>query len=326
MKATSKAPVNIAFIKYWGKKNKKLRLPANSSVSMNLNSVFTITTVEFSKKYKQDSFAFKHELATNKEKQRVFNQLDLIRKKAGIDLKARVVSENNFPKSTGLSSSASGMAALTQAGVAAAGIKLSEKNLAILARLGSGSACRSIPDGFVFWQAGSSHQSSYSFSLYQPGYWQIYDVVCLVSQEKKSVSSTKGHSLVQTSPFFQVRLKDLNIKLKKIKDNLKKKNFKGLGKLSEQEALNMHAVMMTSKPSLLYWTPNTLRLIKQIKDWRKNGLPIYFTLNTGQDVHVLVEKNNLNKLSAKLKSQKYIKKIIINKPAIGARVIKNHLF
>ena len=151
MKATAVAPSNIAFIKYWGKKDGGLRLPENGSISMNLSNLLTTTTVEFSSALKDDDFELEGiRYANDSEKSlRVIKHLDRIRKLGGIDSYAKVVSSNNFPSGTGLSSSASGLAALTVAAAAAASLALSEKELSILARKGSGSACRSIPDGFV---------------------------------------------------------------------------------------------------------------------------------------------------------------------------------
>ncbi|MFC1711015.1 diphosphomevalonate decarboxylase [Patescibacteria group bacterium] len=326
LKASSISPANIAFIKYWGKKDKKLRIPLNSSISMNLSHVYTHTTVEFAKNFKEDTFKLLNEKTSSMEEKRVFDHINIIKSKALINLKAKIVSVNNFPKSTGLSSSASGFSALTMATVEAAGLNLNKKELSQLARLGSGSACRSIPDGFVKWQAGDSHKNSYAYSLFSPKYWKLYDVIAIVSKQKKLTSSTKGQELIKTSPFFKKRLKSVNNNLKLLSHYLKKKDFTNFGILCEQEALNMHAVMITSWPSLLYWTPNTLKLIKLIKKWRQNNLEAYFTINTGQDVHILVEEANLEKLSSKLKQLKFVKKIIINKPTIGVRTTEKHLF
>src|SRR3989338_6357678 len=141
MKATAIAPSNIAFIKYWGRKDEALRLPENGSISMNLNNLLTTTTVEFSPAFTGDSFSL-NGVEDAEEQQRVIKHLDRIRQAAKIAEKARVVSRNNFPTGTGLSSSASGFAALTVAGAKAAGLNFSEKELSILARQGSGSACR----------------------------------------------------------------------------------------------------------------------------------------------------------------------------------------
>ena len=202
MKATAVAPSNLAFIKYWGKIDEKLNLPANSSISMNLNGLLTTTTVEFDSQFKSDSIMIDGK-QDEKESRRVMSHLDRIRKIAKITLKARVVSQNNFPPSTGLSSSASGFAALTLSASYALGLKLSEKELSILARLASGSACRSIPSGFVEWKKGKTSGDSFSYSLYPPDWWDIVDVVLILSDCKKDIPTSEGQKLAFSSPFFK---------------------------------------------------------------------------------------------------------------------------
>lgn len=325
MKATAIAPSNIAFIKYWGKTDETLRLPANGSISMNLSNLTTTTTVAFSPEYPQDSLLIDNRNDANEEK-RVIAHLDRIREKKGISYKAKVVSMNNFPASTGLSSSASGFAALTVAAAQAAGLKLSEKELSILARRASGSACRSIPSGFVEWKKGDTSETSYATSLYPSDYWDIVDIVVVVSSEKKEISTTKGQTSSTSSPFFPIRLSHMEEKIKKIKIYLATKDFRAFGELIESEALEMHAVMMTSTPPLLYWLPNTVRMMKLVYTWRTEGIPVYFTLNTGQNVHLICQKKDISLLTKKLEEVQEIKQVIINTPAQEARIIDTHLF
>ena len=319
MKAAAIAPSNIAFIKYWGKKDEILKIPENGSISMNLSNLLTTTLVEFSSDFKEDLVTInsKNDL---KESARVIKFLDLIRKKTNIFLKAKVVSKNNFPNGTGLSSSASGFAALTIAASKAVGLNLSENELSMLARQGSGSACRSIPDGFVEWD------STFAESLYPPDYWKIMDVVAIISNEKKDISSTDGQKLASTSPFFKVRQEKISEKILKFKKTLKEKNFTEFGNIIEQEALELHAIMLTSMPSLIYLRPASLELMMLVKKWRSEGLEVYFTVNTGQDIHLIVEEKNSQELVNKLKKIKEVKNIIINKPSIGARLVEKHLF
>ncbi len=325
MKGTVTAPSNIAFIKYWGKKDEDKKIPVNNSISMNLSDLTTTTTVEFDQQYKEDSIIINDEI-DERQSARVIKHLDLIRKKAGLKLKAKIVSVNNFPDGTGLSSSASGFAALTFAATKAAGLNLDEKELSILARQGSGSASRSIPDGFVEWNKGTSSESSYSRSIYPKDYWDIIDVVAIISQEKKDVSSTEGQKTVRSSPFFQARLNKIDEKIKQFKITLETKNFTEFGKIIEEEALELHAIMITSIPSLIYWQSETIKLMKLVKEWRSNGLESYFTLNTGQDIHLIAEGKNKEKLLSKLNDIKEVKEIIINHPSDGARLTEKHLF
>lgn len=325
MKATAQAPSNIAFTKYWGKKrDPALKLPENASISMNLSGLTTVTTVEFDSKLKTDEVVINGE--TEESTERVSTHLDIIRKMAGIKTYARVASKNNFPMGTGLSSSASAFAALSLAGSKAAGLSLNEKELSILARQGSGSACRSIPNGFVEWLDGDTSESSYAVSLHKAGYWDIRDVVVIVSSEPKKISSTKGQESATSSPFYAMRLKGINNRNNSLKKALNEKDFKTFGEIVESDALELHAIMLTSRPALIYWTSGTLKIMKLVSDWRAEGLPVYFTINTGQDIHLIVQAKDVEKLENKLATVDGIKTIIINEPAHGARLITADLF
>ena len=326
MKATALAPSNIAFIKYWGKRNEDLRLPENGSISMNLSNLLTTTTVEFDPSYEDDEIVIDDDLDYLAAKKRIVAHLNRVRSRAKIKLKAKVVSENNFPSGTGLSSSASGFAALTLAASSAAGLNFSEKELSILARLGSGSACRSIPDGFSEWLSGNSSETSYAVSLYPPDYWDIADIVGVVSKDKKEVSSTEGQRLADSSPFYSLRLKNIQNKIETLKQFIEEKNFTKFGELVEAEALEMHAIMMTSSPSLLYLMPESLKIMHMVTKWRSAGLRVYFTLNTGQDIHLICEGKSIRKVYQLLSEISEVKQVIVNRPTKGARLINSHLF
>lgn len=326
MKATAVAPSNIAFTKYWGRKDEILRLPIHGSISMTLSNLLTTTTVEFSEKYKTDQIIINKGIQEVDETKRVVKHLDRIRNIAKISLKAKMVSDNNFPSGTGLASSASGFAALTVAGTKAAGLNLSEIELSILARQGSGSACRSIPSGFVEWLDGNTSKSSYAIQIFPPDYWGIVDVVAIISKEKKEVSSSTGHQSANTSPFFQIRVSKMTKKNKLIKKIIKERNFKKFGELIEQEALEFHAITLTQNPPLIYWTPNTVLLMKAVRKWRKQGLSVYFTLDTGQDIHLICQKKDAKEVSRKALSVSEVQKTIINYPSRGAHLINKNLF
>lgn len=326
MKATAIAPSNIAFTKYWGKKDEVLRLPENGSISMSLSNLLTTTTVEFSPKYSKDTVTINGGGLEEGEATRAIKHLDRVRKLAKINLKAKVVSNNNFPSGTGLSSSASGFAALSLAASKAAGVNLSEKKLSILARQGSGSACRSIPTGFVEWLDGNSSETSYAKTIFPANYWKIADVVALVSEGKKEVPTSVGQQTAASSPFMKLRVLGMKKKNKLVKDLVKKRKFREFGEEIESEALELHSIMLTQRPPLIYWTPGTLRIMKLLPQWRKAGVEAYFTINTGQDIHIIVEQKNVNKLKSKLKSVEVVKDIIVNIPGQGTRLSNKHLF
>lgn len=324
-KASALAPSNIAFIKYWGKRNPRLNTPFGGSISMNLSEYQTTTTVQFTQ-LNRDEVVIDGEVAVGKEEVRVARHIDRIRSLAGVRLGAQVESRNNFPVGVGIASSASGFAALTLAATRASGLRLSQKRLSALARLGSGSACRSIPDGFVEWVTGRRDQESYAFSIHPPDYWDIRDVVVLVSTKKKSVGSSEGHALARTSPFFRARIRSLDDRLRRLKRALRERDFSAFGRLVEEEALNMHAVMLTSTPPLVYWEPGTLAVMKQVGVWRARGMESYFTLDAGPTVHVMCRAGDAEVLARRLRRIPGVIEVSVNRPAVGARVVKEDLF
>ncbi|MEK9143699.1 MAG: diphosphomevalonate decarboxylase [Patescibacteria group bacterium] len=336
MKATAIAPANIAFIKYWGKADDALRLPLNSSISMNLSGCVTTTTVEFSPSYREDIVEFMDQKAltilsrsredSQSESLRVCNHLDSVRVRAGSSWHARVVTKNFFPKGAGIASSASGFAALTVAAVEALGLTLSEKELTIIARLGSGSACRSIPDGFVEWQKGKNSQTSFAYSLYPENHWDLLDIVVVVQKSQKKIGSTEGMDGVRTSPFLGKRIRNIPDRIKEIKHALAHKDIEFLGALMEEDCINMHAVAMTQKPPIYYWNGTTMDIIRSVCDWRMQGIPAYFTIDAGPNVHLICEAKDEKIVSKKASKIIGVQQIIVNKPAQGARLVEEHLF
>src|SRR5687767_7857771 len=206
--ATAQACANIAFIKYWGNRENTLRIPMNGSISMNLDGLYTRTTVSFQPSLPFDELIINgHEIA-GAGRDRVSYILDIIRGMAHIHERAEVMSENNFPSGAGIASSASAFAALALAGSKAAGLSLNERELSRLARRGSGSASRSIPGGFVEWQTGTGDEDSFAFSIADPNHWDLVDCVAIVSSSHKKTGSTEGHAIAHTSPLQAARIAD----------------------------------------------------------------------------------------------------------------------
>lgn len=326
MKATAKAPANIAFIKYWGKADEELRLPLNDSLSMNLTGAHTITTVEFDSAFSEDSVEIINGEFSEQEKARVKKVLTRIRERVGSELRARVVTKNTFPKGAGSAASASGFAALTLAGFAALGITFSEKELTIFARMGSGSACRSIPDGFAVWEKGIDNESSFAYSLYPADYWNIRDILVIVDKRMKKVSTTDGMERVATSPKLAARLNAVPRRMLGIKEALEKKNFVMFGSITEEDCLDMHAVMQSQVPPLMYWSPVTQRVMAHVARLRAEGIPVYFTIDAGPNVHIICEGKDELVVGESLRQLPGIEEIIYNKPARGAHIVSTHLF
>ncbi len=285
--ATGIASPNIAFIKYWGNRDEALRLPANGSISMNLAGLHTRTQVTFDPALRADSRLLNQVEQSGPALERVSRFLDQVRRMAGSQNRARIVSENNFPTGAGIASSAAAFAALSLAASAAAGLQLSEPELSRLARLGSGSAARSVPGGFVEWQPGSGDVDSYAFSIAAPGYWDLVDCIAIVEAGHKPVGSTQGHALAGTSPLQAARVADSARRLEACRRAILERNFADFAAIVEEDSNLMHAVMMTSHPALFYWSPASLLVMKTVREWREDQIPVCYTLDAGPNVHVL---------------------------------------
>ena len=330
-KITVQVGSDIAFVKYWGKKDKVLRLPINGSISMILDSLYSTTTVEFQSDLTKDELIIDGEQEED-EAVRVINHLDRIRSLAkeqkliDRDLFASVVSKNNFPKSTGLSSSGSGFAALTIAACQSIGLNLSEKELSILARQGSGSACRCVCGGFVEWLDGDTSEQSYSQTFAESNSFVIKDLVAIVSEEKKFLSSTEGHDLAETSLFFKARQEKIGVKLAMVKKAVLQKDFITLGELVEAEALEFHSILLTSQPNMLLLYPGTVEVMQTVRLLRRTGVPVYFTINTGFNIHVLTLPKYEKKVLETLQNLSSVKRIIISGVGEKPKLLQDHLF
>lgn len=322
-RATAVACANIAFIKFWGKRDAELNLPANSSLSMNLAGLTTVTTVEFSPDYGNDIIILDGREAQGETKERIVAHLDRVRAMAGLQAKAKVISENNFPVGAGLASSASGFAALSLAASRAAGLELSQRELSILARFGSGSACRSIPGGFTEWMAGTSSEDSFARQIAPPEHWDLRDVIAIISRVPKQVGSTQGHSLAPTSHLYPARLASVADRLSRAKAALLERDLATLGPLIEEEAISMHAVMMTSRPPIYYWLPGTVQVIRQVQEWRAAGLEVYFTLDAGPNVHLICQAANQAEVVRRLQDIEAVLEVIVSGPGPGAHLIES---
>ena len=284
--ATAQASPNIAFIKYWGNRDNDLRLPVNGSISMNLDGLFTRTTVSFTES-KKDLLTINSTAVTGKGLDRVSYILDLVRKMANINERADVTSENNFPAGAGIASSAAAFAALALASSRAAGLTLSEAQLSVLARRGSGSASRSIPAGFVEWKMGESENDSYAFSIAPAEHWNLVDCVAIVNASHKKTGSTEGHAIAGTSPLQNARVEDAPRRIEICRNAILKKDFEAFANIIEHDSDIMHSVMMTSNPPLMYWQSATVEIFHQVREWRASGLPVGYTVDAGANVHVL---------------------------------------
>lgn len=321
-KATAVSPANLAFVKFWGLKDAGKILAFNPSISMNLSKCLTKTTVYFDSKFKTDEitlhyFQKKPKKLNSQEAEKIVKQLDRIRKLAGIKYKAQVYSQTNFPSQAGIAASASAFSALTLAASRAAGLKLGKKELSGLTRLsGSGSACRSVIDGFAIWQnKDASELASYT-------YWpELRDIVVVVDTGEKTTSSFAGHLSACTSPYFKARQQELKSRIPQIAEAIKNKDLKILGEQAELDTLSMHLVMMTSKPPIFSLKPSSWQVIEEVRKWRQQGLPAYFSIDNGPNIHILCEQKNQAEIAKKLKKIPQVLFLIVNKNCPGARLL-----
>lgn len=301
-KVTESCPSNIALIKYWGKYENQI--PANPSISYTLNLCKTNTEMEFiaDEEFSVQTFlAGKEELKFAEKIEKYFRNIE---KYLPWILKGKYIikTENTFPHSSGIASSASGFGAIAKclmdldrifSGQIDADFSL--KKASFLARLGSGSACRSLYDGMVVWgETKKVTGSSDLFAVRYPNedihnvFRNFNDWVLLIHEGEKSVSSTVGHGLMNTNPYAERRFQEAHENFALLKDILKNGDMTAFIRLVEHEALTLHAMMMMSEPAFILMKTGTLAVINKIWDFRKEtNLPLFFTLDAGANVHLL---------------------------------------
>jgi diphosphomevalonate decarboxylase len=327
---TAVAHPNLALVKYWGQRDLVRQLPLNDSISVNLSGATTTTTVQFDAALEKDEFELDGARPSAAAAARVSAHMQRIRALADMATYARVHSRNSFPAGIGIASSASGFAALTLAATRAAGLALDSRALSSLARLGSGSACRSIPDGFAEWRTGTGEES-YAVQLAPPEHWDLQIVTVYFDPQPKAISSLEGHRAAPSSPFFEARLQQLGGTLATVRRAVLERDFSTLGMAVEREALSLHLIAMSSKVAeqpqlsgIYYWQPETLALIHAVQRWRAEGLEVYFTLDAGPAVHLLCEAQSraalLEAVGTLLPTLEG--RLLVSTPGMGARVVE----
>jgi diphosphomevalonate decarboxylase len=322
-RATAVASPNIAFIKYWGNYDSHLRLPANGSISMTLGGLKTHTTVTFNNTLSDDALTINGIKMTGAALRRVSIHLDHIRKLASIQTNAQVKSQSNFPSSAGIASSSSAFASLTLAACTAAGLELNTRHLSRLARLGSGSACRSIYGGFVEWYSSDTDEDSFAVQIAPPNHWDLTDLIAIVSRDSKAVDSTTGHSLADTSPVQSARVADASRRLNICRQALLNRQFNQFADIIEQDSNLMHAVMLTSTPPLIYWAPQTIAIMQSITSWRRLGVKVFYTIDAGPNVHCICPSNIVDDISERLQAIPGVLELLQAFPGEGTHIIQD---
>jgi diphosphomevalonate decarboxylase len=251
----------------------------------------------------------------------VVAHLDRLRALAGEQRRARVTSANNFPSDAGIASSAAAFSALTLAATAALGLDLDTRTLSRLARQsGSGSASRSIPTGYVEWYNGDD-ETSYAESIAPPDHWNLADVVAVVDPTAKKVGSAENHLLATTSPYFPVRLNEVEERLARTRAAIFQRDLAKLGPVIEADAVSMHVICMTQVPPSFYWNAGTLSIIHAVHTWRAEGLEAYFTMDAGANVHIICAGEDRMQVEERLQLLDDVQFTLSNGPGAGARLV-----
>ncbi len=320
----ARALSNVALVKYFGKRDLRLNLPAASSVSVALEPLVTTTAVTFAPMFTKDEVVLNDAAAPENFTHRVSGFLDLFRRLSGVPHRARVDTRNAFPTAAGLASSASGFAALTVAAAAALDLSLDEPALSVLARRGSGSAARSIPGGIAVWQAGEREDGSDSYAtrIDDGGKMDLRILVGVCDPGPKSVGSTEAMEQTRlTSPYYQrwvaCAAADTGTAIRAVETG----DLEALGEVTEHSALAMHAAILATRPGIIFWKGPTVEGLHLARRLRKEGLPAYFTCDAGPQPKLLTDGAHEAEVAAALSELPGIVEIIRCRPGGGATVI-----
>src|SRR3989338_3530268 len=319
MLVTARYTPNIALIKYWGNRNNGLRLPAADSLSMTLSEPTVDVSVEAAKylSVRSTKSDGTEKRLSEAQIRRFQETIELMRRylealhiKEALPESLRISIHSHIPPGVGLASSAAVFSALAR-GVASLVEEtqaLAPEEISVLARLGSGSAARSIYGGFVTLESGEDNDiaSAQAAQITDEHHWELHDIVVIPSEEAKKIGSTEGHALAQTSPHFIARIEAIRShRQRDCIDAIQKKDFEKLQRVAEEDTTDMHHVMMTSKPPLRYLTEDTHRIVREVTSLReKEHLPVLYTMDAGPTVHLICPKDAADKIHAFAHSQK----------------------
>jgi diphosphomevalonate decarboxylase len=321
---TAVAGTNIALVKYWGKRDVALNLPAAGSLSLTLDRLGTRTTVVFDDG-EQDRLILDGAPASAAATARASAFLDRVRARADIARRALVTSDNSVPTAAGLASSASGFAALALAATRAAGLELPPAELSALARIGSGSAARSIFGGFVEMARGERADGSDAVAHPMPEAdgWEVRLVVALTATGPKAIGSTAAMTHTsRTSPFYAAWLASVPGDLTAARAAIAARHLPSLGAVAERSALRMHAAALAADPAVIYWNAATLAAIDCVHTLRAGGTSVFFTIDAGPHVKALCRAADADAVAAALRAVPGVIDTLIAAPGPGAHVVE----
>jgi phosphomevalonate decarboxylase len=319
MKGSATAHPIQGLIKYHGLKDEELRIPFHDSISVATAPTVSHTTVEFGR-FKKDTASVDGRNLTGRELERVLAVVNEVRKRSGVKMRFKMVSKNNFPSNVGLGASASGFAALAVSSCKAAGLRLSPEEMSTIARRGAGSASRSVTGAFSRWKAGHEDAESYSYQI-APEDFEMGIVVALIPAFKFTESA---HKAVLESPFFHSRLAYIHGALAEMENAIRKRDIVKIGILAERDSLILHGITMTGLDEMILWRPETVKVILEVRKMRSEGLPAYFSIDTGATVYVNTKPKHVREVEDRIK-QLGIEAIVCGVGG-SAKTTKKHLF
>lgn len=327
---------NIAFIKYWGNRNQELRLPANDSFSMTLDSPTVEVTLDHAEEFSLRSF-------NDQGVERQLRECDVARFQVHLNLVKRYLSlmgirdairdsvainvRSPVPSSIGLASSAAVFSALAKAysGLIQERMRLSDQQVSILARLGSGSAARSIFDGYVALLSagmGNEMKSAHALQVAPQSHWNLHDIIICPSLKEKEHGSTEGHHLAHTSPHYTERIREMPRRQRECIAAILNKDFEKLQHIAEEDTWDMHKVAETSTPLIKYLTEDTYRITREITGLRnREHLAVLYTMDAGPTVHLVCTEDAVSAVKDFAHAQKNCT-VFETKVGNGARVVE----
>jgi phosphomevalonate decarboxylase len=321
MKATAVAHPIQGLIKYHGLKDQRLRIPFHDSISVCIDALTTTTTIETSESLKKDSVTINGRKVAGNDLERVMAVLNKLRDMADYRGHFKVASQNTIAKGKGLGFSASGFAALGTATCAALNLDISYLGLSEIVRLGAGSATRSLAGSFSVWYADKNGHS-YAEPLTDPNAVDLGMVIVPVSSP---VKTDEAHAEVLSSPLFKARLKYVGEIVKKMEDAIRQGDVATIGKLAEEDSLVLHASTMTGKAHMVLWEPETIRVIRAVEKMRKEGLPVWYSMDTGPSVFVNTRTGYMERAANRLRKLGF-SKVVTSKVGDKPVLTNKHLF
>jgi diphosphomevalonate decarboxylase len=323
-RAAARALANVALVKYFGKRDPALNLPAAGSLSVALEPLETITSVEFDDQLGRDAVALGGSPADPAFAARVSAFLDLVRTLADCTAAARVATQNGFPTGAGLASSASGFAALALAATRALGLDLDGPALSALARRGSGSAARSIPGGFAAWDAGTRADGADSFAreIAGPQDLELRIVVGVTDPAPKALGSTAAMERTRaTSPYYAAWIDAARGDLVDALAAVAARDLERLGEIAERSALAMHGAALAARPGIAFWNGATIDALHCVRALRTRGRLAFFTCDAGPQPKALCAAADEEAVAAAFAELPGVRAVIRCRPGGGAATI-----